>query len=57
MQPHLGDEVVVNFYINGASITANGMINWKEACEVLTGTRNYIPSEPEYVEPGILPAN
>jgi hypothetical protein len=57
LQPYFGDKVGMNFYINGASITANGMINWKEACEVLTGTKSYIPSEPECVEPEILPAN
>ncbi|VAX15181.1 3-oxoacyl-[ACP] synthase [hydrothermal vent metagenome] len=47
----------MDFYINGVGVAGSGMTNWQESSAVLTGKKLYVPSEPEYVEPDILPAN
>ncbi len=47
----------MDFYINGVGVAGSSMTNWRESSAILTGKKLYIPSEPEYVEPDILPAN
>ena len=47
----------MEFYINGVSVVGSGIANWREASAILTGKKKYTPSEPEYLEPDILPDN